>query len=61
MIIISPLLDSFVKYRLKNKEYRMKMYTRALQKKLRVSNDGASIGHGNCLSAAGANVYSNDI
>lgn len=43
MIIISPLLDSFVKYRLKNKEYRLKMYTRALEKKLRVSKMGRII------------------
>jgi cyclopropane fatty-acyl-phospholipid synthase-like methyltransferase len=43
MIIISPLLDSFVKYRLKNKAYRLKMYTQALEKKLRLSKMGRII------------------
>ncbi len=40
MIIISPILDSIVLMRLKNKNYRLKVYNLALQKKLRDTKMG---------------------
>jgi SAM-dependent methyltransferase len=43
MIVISPIIDSCIKHRLKNKNYRLRMYAMVLKKELRRSKMGQII------------------
>lgn len=43
MLVISPILDTYIKFRLKSENYRLKIYAMALKKELRHSKIGQII------------------